>query len=351
MEQVGAPISSQNIPRGTWLTLGILSYEETLVDCSRAEARNQTEGLGTYWANLIDFEAIVQKKIDIWDQLTAYITPQTLNAITGTQERAWHVQTGDRVQGESVVAAEVEMNRRLSVSLSQRRDLHFSFTQHAKTYTAATGGRDRTIQATDATPYITSLLTDPGAPPDEAQLVGELQFAFIVGMNLGNDACLQQWWHMLLNVILKAYLLPSLRPNLATGLLKTLAAQLTYNSRFVEESIMGHDSTKAKDLRLSLTIYKRRLQELLDSLGSDASPSQQLVSSAFAAVEEAVNQNLDWDITGDYLRKGRVVTEDGDELDLEVDDLEAEDERGEWAPEVVELDESGRQKDLVSWKD
>jgi A1 cistron-splicing factor AAR2 len=45
------------------------------------------------------------------------------------------------------------------------------------------------------------------------------------------------------------------------------------------------------------------------------------------------------------------MMEDGEQVELEVADLAAEDERGEWAPEVVDLDESGRQRDLVSWND
>ena len=96
---------------------------------------------------------------------------------------------------------------------------------------------------------------------------------------------------------------------------------------------------------------QRRLNELLASLGSQATPAQQLVQSAFADVEDAASTTLDWDISGDYLRKGRVALEDGEEVELEMDDLEAEDERGEFAPEVVELDETGKQRGLVSWSD
>lgn len=60
---------------------------------------------------------------------------------------------------------------------------------------------------------------------------------------------------------------------------------------------------------------------------------------------------LGWDLHVDYLRKGKVMMEDGEEVEVEMAELQAEDERGEWAPEVVELDEHGRQRDLVSWND
>jgi A1 cistron-splicing factor AAR2 len=45
------------------------------------------------------------------------------------------------------------------------------------------------------------------------------------------------------------------------------------------------------------------------------------------------------------------MMEDGEEVELEMAELQAEDERGEWAPEVVQLDEQGRQTDLISWDD
>lgn len=34
-------------------------------------------------------------------------------------------------------------------------------------------------------------------------------------------------------------------------------------------------------------------------------------------------------------------------MDAELKDFEAEDERGEWAPVVVDLDENGRERDLI----
>lgn len=294
---------------------------------------------------------MIRNNDKIWSQLCGYITPEVLSKVTSRQGDKWYIDTVDRVKGEGVIAAEVELDRRVSHSLSQFRELEFIFSQHAKTYTMSNDGRDRTLEATDATPYINTLMSGENTAANEGQMIGELQLSFIVGVNLGNDACVQQWWHMVLNIVLKAFLLPSLRPVLATALLKSLAAQLTYSGSWVENSPLNDDSGRARDLRLSLTVYKRRLNELLASLGSEATPTQQLVQAAFAAVEEAASSTLDWDISGDYLRKGRVALEDGEEVELEMDDLEAEDERGEFAPEVVELDEKGKQRDLVSWTD
>lgn len=322
-----------------------------MVETSRTEARIQAEGIPGSRATLLDSQAVIRNNDKIWSQLSSYITPAVLSRVTTHQGDKWHVDTVDRVNGEGMLAAEVELDRRVSHSLSQFRELEFVFSQHAKTYRTSNAGRDRTLEATDATPYINALISSETARTTEGQLIGEMQFAFIVGVNIGNDACIQQWWHIVLNIVLKAYLLPSIRPQLAAGLLKSLAAQLIYCGAWVDNSPLNDGASRARELRLSLTIYKRRLDELLASLGSKATPAQQLVQSAFADVENAVSTTLDWDVSGDYMRKGRVTLEDGEEVELEMDDLEAEDERGEFAPEVVELDEVGKQRDLVSWKD
>jgi len=39
--------------------------------------------------------------------------------------------------------------------------------------------------------------------------------------------------------------------------------------------------------------------------------------------------------------------EDGEFVDAEVEDFQEEDERGEWAPAVVDLDENGRERGLI----
>ncbi|CCF47051.1 AAR2 domain-containing protein [Colletotrichum higginsianum] len=167
-------------------------------------------------------------------------------------------------------------------------------------------------------------------------------------MHLGNEACIQQWWHMLVSVVLKAYTLPLRRPELARFLLQTITAQLVYNERYLDGSVLDYGPSYSRDLRMALIVYKRRLNEVLLTLNSLATPEQAAVGQAFSELETWV-WKFGWDIRSDYLRKGKTMLEDGEEVELEMDDLEAEDERGEFAATVVELDESGKQKDLVSW--
>ncbi|KAH7140722.1 AAR2 protein-domain-containing protein [Dactylonectria macrodidyma] len=340
-------------------------FNEIIGESARAEARIQAENLDTFHSNLVPYSdpsavnvlhgnllpSASERNHKIWQQLTGNISDGLLSRIIGQRYDNWTVHTGDRVNGSILMAAEMELDKAISKYLTKTRELNFAFNQQSKTYSIGNTGADRTLDATDATPYMTSLIdnTDSGLTADD--IVGDFQFAFVAGMHLGNDSCIQQWWHMLLNLALRAYLLPARRPVLAAALLRSLAAQLSYSNSWLDGSVLDYAESHTKDLRLSLTIYKRRLDELLLGLGKQASSDQLSVGTAFAGLEATVISELGWDLRGEYLRRGNVMMEDGEQVELEVTDFEAEDERGEFAPEVVQLDESGRQRDLVSWND
>ncbi|KAH7308082.1 AAR2 protein-domain-containing protein [Stachybotrys elegans] len=288
--------------------------------------------------------------LDMWRQLTLAITEPVLNKILAQNGGCWIVHTADRVSGSIRLPGELALDRALSKSTIQNHELQFVFTQTAKTFSTENTGRDRTLEATDSTPYIQAAIDQSGRRITPEQMLGELQFSFLMGMHLGNDSCIQQWWYMVLKLVLRAYLLPAREPALASALLRTLAAQLKYNAECFDGSIFDNNETKAHEFRIALTIYKRRLEEFLAGLGSNADPDQRVVGTTFASVE-AVLADISWDISGDYVRIGRVVMEDGEEVELETDELQEEDERGEWAPEIVELDDEGRERGLVSWSD
>lgn len=339
-------------------------FNEALTQPSRAEARIQAENLDTFHSKLVPYpdpssinkdrtsssQLTSDKHLSMWKQLTGSISEELLTRVTG-HRFDWMVHTGDRVHGSVLDTAELRLNKTMQIPMLQTQELNFTFDQRSKSYSTAQTGAERTQLATDSTEYIRSSMAHIGERVAADEIVGEFQFAFVVGVHLGNDACIQQWWHMLLKIFLRAYTLPVSHPGMASSFFRSLNAQLSYSCSWLDGSILDHADAPTRDLRLSLTVYKRRLDELLLEKNSSASSEELDVATAFSGVEAMVTDKLDWDLRGDYLRRGNVMMEDGEQVELEVTDLEADDERGEWAPAVVDLDEAGRERDRVSWCD
>ena len=335
-------------------------YNEILGDPTSSEARIQVENLPSIHNKLVSYRdpsatnggaqghgmqgPTPKTNEKIWTQLTDCISEAVLDRILGPKHQSWFTHTADRVSGAAVMAAEVELDKRISNPFLQGRELNFIFSQLSKTYSTKHTGSDRTNDATDATSHILSLLHDPTLGLTDQDIIGEYQFAYIVGTHLGNDSCVQQWWHVLVKLLLQAYNLPMRNAPLTEAMLRTTAAQISHNLNYLDTSIFDYSESQTRELRLALTVYKRRLEELPVPTSTDL---------ALRQIEAVVVKSpLEWELDGDsYLRKGKIMTDEGEELDVEVADLQAEDERGEWAPEVVELDESGKEKGLVSWTD
>ncbi|KAI1644754.1 AAR2 protein-domain-containing protein [Daldinia loculata] len=276
---------------------------------------------------------------NIWSQLTSAINADLLNRITGKAQRSWQITTQDSVAGETTLAEEARLYA------SGKSQLRFTFPMNAPLISPNASGQERTRQALDPTPFVLETLENRKLE----DLAGELSFAFLSGMHLGNYSCLEQWWFYTTHLIFRCYTLATAQPQLARLLIQTFHAQLVYNDRHLEGDVLEMMPSNAHKLQRSLTTYASRLDELFQALGDDVTPDRHLVRDAFADLEAWLNSRLGWDLRAEYLRAGSLMLEDGEMVSAEMSDFEDEDERGEFAPVVVQLDGGGREAGLVSW--
>lgn len=345
-------------------------FNEVVVEPGRAVAGFQLDSIASIYDTLLPYRDPARRsngcngsngsgaspapspatKHEQWKSLVTGLSETVLDSIMGSDPRSWCIHTGDRVRGSPLMAREMELERAMTNSVFRNRELNFAFAQDATTIPPGLTGADRTDAATDSSRYLTSVVDSSSTGYQADTLIGEFQFAFIVGMYLGNHSCIQQWWYMLLQLILRAYNLPFARAVLAAESLQTVAAQLLHSSEYMDSSVVDYDYGHASDLRVAFTIYKRRLDDLLHSLGASATSDQLSVSAALSGIESS-GRSLGWDLRADYVRSGKVMLEDGEEVELDMSEFEAEDERGEYAPVLVDTDEEGHQRDLVSFAD
>ncbi len=224
--------------------------------------------------------------------------------------------------------------------------LTFIFPKDTQTFSLQAIGRERTEQVMDTTAHVAAVIHDRCTFEDPDEVVGEIQFCYVTGMLLGNIACLEHWGHVV-KIVFQAIQLTLAYPIFFKKFIKAVHAQLIYDNTGVDGSILDHDGSLGEDLKIILIKFKSRFNQLVLSQ-EVLTDDQQAVCQAFEEFESWLWKFRDgWDLRGHYVRSGMMQTEDGEFVDAETTDFEAEDERGEFAPVMVELDEDGREKDLI----
>ncbi|KAK7729383.1 hypothetical protein SLS53_009233 [Cytospora paraplurivora] len=344
----------------------------------------------------------------MWQRLTSSIDEKLLSRVTGRQGvPEWLVDTSDSAKGESGFPQTTQIYRTVAGTSSE---LDFLFPEgdvdlgaiavggdqggegSHQPGTAAPTSRGDDPETPDTTASILRLLDTPGTGIRESDLVGELQFTFLTGLHLSNLSCIDQWWHLVLKVVLRAHSLTLLRPGLARALTQTLHAQLAYNERYVAggdgdsddgqgqltrheyagggavaqggTSILDVVPGNRRKLRAALTLFKRRMDGiLLDSPPGGRqriTAEQGAVGRAFVDME-AWFWRFGWDLRVDAVgRKARTKREggegagdDGDDGDVNElgfgGDDDDDDDDDDYQPVIVDLDENGREVGLVSF--
>lgn len=334
----------------------------------------------------------------LWRQLTSRISVRLLARVTGRPAGAGEflLDTSDSAVGDAGGFLPQARSTQLHQAVAGAGELHFLFPEgdvdvHDIAATSDKQEQQHHPTRPDTSDDILRLVDSPGTGVEAADLVGEMQLAFLAGLHLGNLACAEQWWHLVLRVVLRAHRLALLRPALCQALLETLRAQMAYDEKYISSSSSspppggeqeggtarreyggpeGGASTSVLDLvpgnkrrlRAAMTLYKRRLGELLLDLprGGDTA-GQEAVGQAFVALE-AWFWRFGWDLRTDYVVDGerrrksngrrQVVSElGGDDGDSdEEEDLDmGYGEDDEYRPVIVDLDENGREVGLVSF--
>ncbi|KAF4591444.1 aar2 containing protein [Ophiocordyceps camponoti-floridani] len=221
--------------------------EERFVGAGETEARLRAERLKDGLGGLLSFRDGGDGAV-LWRQLTSGIDGSALDRILTAREDGWDVHSSD---GVKVSLTDKHMDTKTSPSLSPSDHLNFTFQQGLRNISR--GPR----HAADTTPYVSTTLAD-----SNHSVIADLQFAYIVGLYLENDACLQQWFFTLLRILLPAHTLITQRPALVTAVLDTLSAQLTHGHDFCEGSIFDYGQGLERDMRFALGGYGRSMREV-----------------------------------------------------------------------------------------
>jgi A1 cistron-splicing factor AAR2 len=260
----------------------------------------------------------------LWHAVTGEISEGLLRRVTGKQTAEWFVHANDPARGHGggsgggpSNAGVAPAEQHILLRAVAGAELAFTFPRDAPDPPRLPSPQRRPDPqpcVPDSTLDILAVLNFAGI--SEADVVGELQFAFVTGTRLASAACLDQWWHLLLSVLLRAHALALARPRLCRAWIAAVHAQLLYSARCLDgdgdgdgdgdEKPLGPagvlDSRPAQraQLREALTLYKRRLNEALLGLGDSITAEQAAVGHAFKKLE-AWFWRYGWDLRSDYV--------------------------------------------------
>lgn len=362
-------------------------YNEVLAEpASQFELRDHRENVASLYPQLVSFRhgsdpaaapaagaGGDDETTQLWSQLTSGVSEGLLARVTGRRDAGeWLVATSDTAQGE----AGFPQTTQLYKAVVGPRELQFLFPEGDVDLTAAaaaaglhhqqqanTSSDDADAGANpdtsaagppDTSAEILRLVDHPGTGASEADVAGELQLTFLTGLHLSNLSCVDQWWHLVLKVVLRAHRLALLRPRLAADLVRTLHAQMVYDERYIADDPKDQDGTGILDivpgnkrkLRRALALYRRRLDELLlDLPGGQATAEQGAVGKAFGELE-AWFWKFGWDLrtVGGGEEKDGIG---GRGVDTGPNDDDDDDDDDDYKPVIVDLDADGREVGLL----
>lgn len=284
-----------------------------------------------------------------WPRLTDCISTPLLSRITGGPHYALTSASAaprdvDHIPGLAATEAHLA---------AAEPALSFLPVELRRTWREGAVGRERTEAARDRSWALGDLLERfcaPDADGDgdgdtgrgEREVVGEVQFAFVMVVTLGNYSCLEQW-KRLLGLLLTCRGAVGEREGLFVRVVRGLRGQLRRGGE-VEGGLFDMSEEGAGWLRALLVGFRRGVEEVCRG-------GESRVGDELEELEGDLTRLYGWDLSDSYVRRGLLELEDGERVEMEVSELEGEDERGEYAPVVVDLGESGHAVDNTSTGD
>lgn len=270
-----------------------------------------------------------------WAQLTAHITPRLLTHLTGGEEEwivtsaSCAVQDRDEIPGLS--AAEV---------ISDERELGVLGIDLKRTWRPGAVGRERTEGAIDrgwALEDVVGRWQEEGKDWGNA-VMGQMESCFLMILTVASYSCLEEWKRVL-GLVLTCQSLVKKREEWFTGFLEQLRRQLARGDD-VEGGLFDMSDEGGAYLQELLKGFKRNLEGTFeDGQGEE-------VKEAMESLESFLKAEYGWELGDSFVRKGLLELEDGEQVEMEMDELLGEDERGEYAPVVV-----GMEKDELLGED
>ncbi|RMZ81988.1 hypothetical protein DV737_g2333, partial [Chaetothyriales sp. CBS 132003] len=243
----------------------------------------------------------------------------TLTSVSSAPHDTEHIPGLSHLEASSVLSGETKLSF-VSVNLKQ-------------TWPTDAIGRERTDRARDRSWYLGHLIDSLVAPPGShrshgaRQLLGELQFCFVMVLVLANYSCLEQW-KRILSVILTSQAALGEIEAFFVEVLKLLKLQMAHVDDVDGGLFELRDESSSSWLRLLIRKFRGSVEEGTKEAGP--------VWKELDSFEAFMKDHYSWESGRDWLKRGLIELEDGDKVELTVDGADEDEETGEYAPVIVD---------------
>ncbi|OCL05769.1 AAR2 domain-containing protein [Glonium stellatum] len=316
--------------------------EEFVAESSRVEHLRWRANLGSIWREgLTPYRQYIRRsnpslsspnteeESGDWKQLTTHITPELLSRITGATPDHWSLtSTSSAVQDFD----DIPGLTKTETGFQSEKELFFLPIDLKRTWREGATGRERTQAAQDRSWALGELInkhcTGDGLREREFQVLGELQFTFLMVLTLNNHSCLEQW-KRLLGLLLTCGEGVKERPELFMEVLCNLRVQLSH-SQDAESGLFDMSDEGGSMLKSLLRRFRRGLEEDGQNASAD-------IIDELNDLEGYLKMEYGWELDDSFVKQGILQLEDGERVEMDVGGFEEENESGEYAPVIVEL--------------
>lgn len=271
-------------------------------------------------------EEIAEETND-WPKLTDAITISLISKITQQPKVAevWSITSSSSARQD---ADDIPGLTRQEADGAIDKELQFLPIDLKNTWRKGAIGRERTEAAQDRSWALENLVRE--ACEHDTDIIGELQAVFIMVLTINNNSCLEQW-RRILGLVLTCQTAAVEHAAFFVRFLETLKLQLEHCSD-AENGLFDFSDAGATLLKSLMKRFRRGLEQQPGSQGKID------VMDQLDELEDFLRMEHGWLMNDAHVKRGTIQLEDGEEVELDMDDVDEEDERGEYAPVIAELD-------------
>ena len=158
-------------------------------------------------------------------------------------------------------------------------------------------------------------------------VLGQMEACFLMVLTVANYSCLEEWKR-------------------CVGLVLTCERAVRERKEWFETFLvlLKRQLERCEDVELfdlsdEGAFLKRLLKGFKMALGHVFGEAEgEELREEMEALEAFLKGEYGWELGDDFVRRGILELEDGEQVEMEMEEMDGEDERGEYAPVVVDLD-------------